>query len=72
MKIDWVRKLTSRKFWAAVIGVVSAALVLFNVDELTAERIIALVSAQTVLISYIFTEGSVDRAAVDKEGEHGE
>ena len=39
--INWKQKLTSRKFWAAVIGVVAAVLVLCNVDNLTAERIVA-------------------------------
>lgn len=62
--INWKQKLASRKFWAAVIGVVAAVLVLCNVDNLTAERIVALVSAEGTLIAYIFAEGSVDKAAI--------
>lgn len=62
--INWKQKLTSRKFWAAVIGVVAAVLVLCNVDNLTAERIVALVSAEGTLIAYIFAEGDVDKAAI--------
>lgn len=65
--INWKQKLTSRKFWAAVIGVVAAVLVLCNVDNLTAERIVALVSAEGTLIAYIFAEGNVDKAAVTSE-----
>lgn len=65
--INWKQKLTSRKFWAAVIGVVAAVLVLCNVDNLTAERIVALVSAEGTLIAYIFAEGSVDKAAITSE-----
>ena len=60
MKINWKQKLSSRKFWSMVIGVVTALLVLFNVPDLTIEKIIALISAEGVLIAYIFAEGDVD------------
>ena len=60
MKIDWVKKLTSRKFWAAVIGFVTAILVICGVDNITMEQIIGLVSALSVLIAYIIGEGLVD------------
>lgn len=57
-------KLTSRKFWVAIVGVVGAVLVLLNVDQLTSEKIIALVSAEGTLVAYILTEGSIDKKAV--------
>ena len=60
MKINWKQKLSSRKFWSMVIGVVTALLVLFNVPDLTIEKIIALISAEGVLIAYVFAEGDVD------------
>ena len=60
MKINWKQKLSSRKFWSMVIGVITALLVLFNVPDLTIEKIIALISAEGVLIAYIFAEGNVD------------
>lgn len=60
MKIDWTKKLASRKFWAAIAGVVSALCVLFGVAELSIERACALISACGVLAVYIFTEGYVD------------
>lgn len=59
-KINWKQKLSSRKFWSMVIGVVTALLVLFNVPDLTIEKIAALISAEGVLIAYIFAEGDVD------------
>ena len=34
-KINWKQKLTSRKFWAAVTGFVTAILMVFKVDEMT-------------------------------------
>ena len=65
MKINWKQKLTSRKFWAAVIGFVTTILVAFNVDTMTTEQIIAVITAASTLIAYIIGEGMVDAARVD-------
>lgn len=59
-KINWKQKLSSRKFWSMVVGVATALLVLFNVPDLTIEKVVALISAEGVLIAYIFAEGDVD------------
>ena len=74
MKINWKQKLTSRKFWAAVTGFVTAILVAFKVDELTIEQVVSVISASAILIAYIIGEGMVDAARVgsqsdEKEGE---
>ena len=66
-KIDWKRKLTSRKFWLAVIGFVTAILVAFNVDKLTVEQVMAIISALGTLVAYIIGEGVTDAAHI-KEG----
>lgn len=66
MKIDWKKKLTSRKFWAAVITFIVALLVIFGVDDLEIEQIVGLVSASATMIAYIVGEGLVDAAAVGK------
>ena len=66
-KIDWKRKLTSRKFWLAVIGFVTALLVVFNVDKLTVEQVVAIISALGTLVAYIIGEGMTDAAHI-KEG----
>lgn len=68
MKINWGQKLTSRKFWAAVIGFVTALLVAFGVDDLTIEQVVALITAASSLIAYIIGEGMVDAARL-KSGE---
>jgi len=70
-KIDWKTKLTSRKFWAAVTGFVSAILVAFNVNDLTIEQVVSIISACSVLIAYIIGEGLVDsvRASSQTKGE---
>lgn len=73
MKINWAQKLSSRKFWAAVIGFTTAILVVFGVDSLTIEQVVALITAASTLIAYIISEGKVDaaraRAQVQNEGQ---
>ena len=68
-KIKWKQKLSSRKFWAAIVGIVTAILVILNTDELTIERTAALISAEGTLIAYILTEGSIDESALKEENE---
>ena len=65
--IDWRRKLSSRKFWAAVVGFVTAIMVAFGMDALTIEQVVALVTGASVLIAYIFGEGMVDAARERKK-----
>ena len=67
LKIDWKKKLTSRKFWAAVIGFISAILVAVNEPEMEMEQIIAVVSGAAVLIAYIVGEGLVDAASAGQD-----
>lgn len=59
-KVNWKQKLTSRKFWAAVAGFASAVMVTLNVDNLTMEQVLGIISASSVLIAYIIGEGLVD------------
>jgi uncharacterized membrane protein len=67
MKINWKQKLTSRKFWAAVIGFVTALMVAFGVDDLTIEQVVGLITAASTLIAYIIGEGMVDAARLNAE-----
>lgn len=74
MKINWKQKLTSRKFWAAVTGFVTAIMVAFGANDLTIEQVASIISASAVLIAYIIGEGMVDAARAgsqlnEKEGE---
>ena len=38
-EINWKRKLTSRKFWAAVVGFITSILTAFKIDNLTVEQV---------------------------------
>jgi len=68
-KVNWKQKLTSRKFWAAVTGFITAILIAFKVDSLTIEQVVSVISASAVLIAYIIGEGMVDAARIEKESE---
>ena len=72
MKIDWAKKLSSRKFWAAVSALVCALCVMFGVDNFTTEKLVATVSALGVLAAYILAEGYVDGKAVGESKDENE
>lgn len=58
--INWKQKLSSRKFWSAVIGFITAILFAFNVAEADVEKVVGIITAGATLIAYIFAEGWVD------------
>ena len=60
--IDWKRKLTSRKFWLAIIGLVSGLLMAFKVDGETVETISGVIMSAASVIAYIIGEGMADAA----------
>lgn len=59
-KIDWKRKLTSRKFWAAVVGFVTALLIGFGMGESYVAQVTSIIMAGATMIAYIIGEGLVD------------
>ena len=69
MKTNWTQKLTSRKFWAAIITFITSILVAFGVPDLTIEQVVAVISAGSVMIAYIIGEGMVDAARIEKGNE---
>jgi formate-dependent nitrite reductase membrane component NrfD len=69
MKIDWARKLTSRKFWAAVVGFVVPLLIAFGVSEEAAAQVASIIMSGASLIAFIIAEGLVDASAAGKDGD---
>lgn len=59
-KVNWKQKLSSRKFWVALIGFITAILYAFNVAEATVEQVTGIITAGATLIAYILAEGFVD------------
>lgn len=69
-KIDWKRKLTSRKFWLAIVGFVTPVLTMAQVPENTVVQVTSIIMAGGTLIAYIIGEGMTDAAnAGTQEGE---
>lgn len=62
MTIDWKRKLTSRKFWLAVVGLVSGLMMAFKVDGETIDTISGVIMAAASVIAYTIGEGIADAA----------
>lgn len=67
MQIDWKRKLSSRKLWAAVAGIVAGLAMVFGLDEGTISNVAGAVVSAASLVTYIITEGKVDAAAAKGE-----
>ncbi|MCD8376879.1 MAG: hypothetical protein LUD69_08035 [Oscillospiraceae bacterium] len=58
------QKLTSRKFLAAIVGVVTGLAVIFGLDEGIVTSVAGAVVSVTSVIAYIVTEGYIDATAV--------
>lgn len=71
-RIDWIKKLSSRKFWVAVSALVATLCVLFGVDELSIEKLTAVIGALGVLAAYILAEGYVDGKSVQSQSKENE
>lgn len=67
MKIDWKRKLTSRKFWLALASFVSMLLVAFGNTQEEAAQIAAIIMAGASVIAYVIGEGMADVASIENE-----
>jgi hypothetical protein len=62
MKIDWKRKLTSRKLWLAVAGFVTGLILAFNGSAEVAETVSGCIMSGASVIAYIVGEGLTDAA----------
>ena len=65
--IDWKTKLTSRKFWVAVVGFVVPLLVAFGVSDNRAAEVASIIMAGASLIAYVIGEGLVDSSRIQSE-----
>lgn len=61
-EIDWKKKLTSRKLWAAVCALVTNLIIAFGGSEQESVQITAIIMAGAAVIAYIIGEGLVDAA----------
>lgn len=63
--INWKQKLTSRKFWVAVITFVTSLILAFGVSESVATEVASVIMAGATMIAYIVGEGLVDANRTD-------
>ena len=64
MKIDWKRKLTSRKLWVAVAGFASGLILAFGGAENTAKMVTGVIMQGASVLGYLLAEGLTDAAHV--------
>lgn len=58
--MDIKRKLSSRKFWIALIGFITPMMVAFKIPQDTITQITAIIMGGANLIAYILSEGYID------------
>ena len=68
-KIDWKRKLTSRKFWAAAVGFVTPIMIAAGATDNSITQVTAIITGGATLIAYIIGEGMTDAASVGMDVE---
>ena len=60
MKIDWKRKLTSRKFWISIAGFVAGMIVIFGGSQEVADKISGSIMSGAAVVGYVVGEGLTD------------
>lgn len=67
MKIDWKRKITSRKLWLALAGFVAGLIVAFGGSNEVAETVSGCIMSCASVVAYIVGEGLTDVASIKTE-----
>ena len=60
MNIDWKRKLTSRKFWMAVISLVTSIVMIEGGSDQQAQQIAGVILQAATVLAYCIGEGMAD------------
>ena len=60
MKIDWKRKLTSRKMWLSIASFASMLMIFFKCSDSEASQVASLIMAGASVIGYVIGEGLAD------------
>jgi hypothetical protein len=61
MKIDWKRKLSSRKFWALIAALAVAILQGIVSDDIVT-KVTSIITTAGACVAYMFAEASVDKS----------
>ena len=68
--MDWKAKLSSRKFWAAVVNFITQLLLAFRVADSEVAQVAAVIMAGAGVIAYIIGEGLADAAGAASDIEY--
>ena len=68
-KINWINKLTSRKWWTSIVSFVTLMIVAFGGTESVATQVASIIMAGAVVIGYTIGEGLVDKQSTNIEEE---
>ena len=69
MKTNCKQKLTSRKFWIAVVGFITPLLLAFGVAEEVVTQVASIIMAGATAAAYIIGEGLADSKGGGNNGE---
>ena len=76
MKINWKRKLTSRKWWVSVAALVSGLILAFGGGDQVAQTVSGCIMATAAVVGYTIGEGLADSGnpagGEHKEGDNGD
>lgn len=67
MKIDWKRKLTSRKLWVAVAGFAAGLIVAFGGSQEVASTVSGCILSGAAVVGYAIGEGLADSSNSGKD-----
>ncbi len=65
--INWKQKLSSRKLWAALIGIAVGIGTIFGIEENDYAQIVGVVGSIATAVTYIFGESQIDAARQTKD-----
>jgi hypothetical protein len=71
VKINWVQKLSSRKFWAAAAAYLTSVLTAFNVTENVVAQVSIVIAGIGSLAVYMLAEAQVDSRRAEGGGTDG-
>lgn len=67
-KINWKRKLTSRKLWVSTAGFVAGLIVAFGGSNKTADTVSGCILSGAAVVGYVVGEGLADSANTNTDG----
>ena len=72
MKINWKRKLTSRKWWVSVAALVSGLILAFGGGDEVAQTVSGCIMTTAAVVGYTIGEGLADSSHSKEDGSDGD